>query len=336
MAPVGSQDYTRIFGERRNLAGLRPYVHRNEKRSGGSMNLLRICGAGVLGLWVAGAAFSASGPQDFQRSLRQLTTNPAVDYFPSWSPDGQSIVFSSSREGQDLWVVPSAGGEAMRLTSVSANHPRWSPEGSFIAFDADRGTSLMIVRPEGGVPVKIATPSLSISRGAFGMWSSDGTKLTFSATGEIWSIDLPSGELQQIFAREGFFARAFSYSPDGRWLTADADIDDRKTEDDVWLIPVDGGEPRRLTDRPGREGNPVFSPDGSMIAYMGTDEAGRSLWVTTVEGDRHIRLTSYEGFNANPRWSPDGASLAFASDRGGSIDIWVMELDLDALRAALE
>ena len=194
----------------------------------------------------------------------------------------------------------------------------------------------MFVSSGGGVPVKIATPSLSIARGAFGFWSSDGSVLTFSASGEIWSVDLPTGELNQVFAKEGFYARAFSYSPDGRWLTADVDDGERKTEDDVWLIPVDGGEPRRLTDRPGREGNPVFSPDGSMIAYMGTDEAGRSLWVTTVEGDRHIRLTSYEGFNANPRWSPDGASLAFASDRGGSIDIWVMELDLDALRAALE
>ena len=160
--------------------------------------------------------------------------------------------------------------------------------------------------------------------------------LTFSASGEIWSVDLPTGELRQIFSREGYFARAFSYSPDGRWLTADVDDGERKTEDDIWLIPVDGGEPHQLTDRPGREGNPVFSPDGSMIAYMASDEDGRSLWVMRADGSHKVQITEHSGFNANPRWSPDGASLAFASDRGGSIDIWVMEIDLGALRAALE
>jgi TolB protein len=277
-----------------------------------------------------------SQPRDFQLSLRQLTADPAVDYFPSWSPDGRSIVFSSDREGQHLWIVAADGGDPRRLTSIPANHPRWSPEGSFIAFDADRGTSLMIVRPEGGVPVKIPTPSLEISRGAFGMWSSDGSTLTFSASGEIWAIDLPTGELTQVFARKDFFARAFSYSPDGRWLAVDADADPNKREDDVWLISTGGEEPRRLTDRPGREGNPVFSPDGSMIAYMASDESGRSLWVMNAEGNRQVQITEHSGFNANPRWSPDGKSMAFSSDRGGSLDIWVMELDLGALRSALD
>jgi Tol biopolymer transport system component len=108
-----------------------------------------------------------------------------------------------------------------------------------------------------------------------------------------------------------------------------------KDDDDVWLLPTGGSPPTRLTDAPGREGNPLLSPDETMIVYMDDRDGDKSLWVIPTVGGRGVRITPHEGFNANPRWSPDGTKIAFASDRGGNVDIWVMELDVERLRTAL-
>jgi len=102
-------------------------------------------------------------------------------------------------------------------------------------------------------------------------------------------------------------------------------------EDDVWLIPVAGGEPVILTHMPGREGNPKYSPDGSMIVFMSDPGEGvRTLFVISATGGKPVAIITHPGF------SPDGSQIAFSSDRGGSPDIWVMEIDLESLKKALD
>src|SRR5262245_37980713 len=71
----------------------------------------------------------------------QLTSHPADDMSPAWSPDGQMIAFSSTRSGNpDIWVIPANGGEARQLTSHPAPdfEPTWSPDGTQIAFSSTR------------------------------------------------------------------------------------------------------------------------------------------------------------------------------------------------------
>lgn len=79
----------------------------------------------------------------------------------------------------------------------------------------------------------------------------------------------------------------------------------------------------------------MFSPDGTMIAFMDDQDGSKNIMVIDAIGSRAVKLTNYAGFNANPRWSPDGGKIAFASDRSGNIDIWVMKLDVPALKKAL-
>ncbi len=273
--------------------------------------------------------------QEYHKSITQLTFHPDIDYYPSWSPDGKYIAFSSSRAGGHIWKVPAAGGTAIQVTQINANHPSWSPEGSYIAFDSDQGSIVRIVPQDGGVPVKIVPDSIKIGRGAHPCWSRDGTKVTFTAEGDIWTVDLPTGKLNRIFHQDGFWARAFSWSPDGKYISADVGGAD-KSDDDVWLLPVDSGEPIVLTDFPGREGNPKFSPDGSMIVFMLDEHGKKELRIMFAEGGKSITITTHEGFNANPCWSPDSQKIAFASDMNGNPDIYVMELNLKLIRVALE
>ncbi|MFC1725094.1 TolB family protein [candidate division KSB1 bacterium] len=272
--------------------------------------------------------------QQYQKSLKQLTFAPGFDYYPSWSPDGKYIVFSTDRAGGNLWKVPSNGGTAVQVTKINSNHPSWSPEGSYIAFDSEQGSVVRIVSPDGGIAVRIVPESIKISRGAHPCWSRDGTKVTFTAEGTIWTVELASGKLTRIFHKEGYYARAFSWSPDGKYITADVGSVE-KNDDDVWLLPVDGSEPVILTNFPGREGNPKYSPDGTMIAYMSDLGGKKELKIMSAKGGKSVKITTHEGFNANPRWSPDGTKLAFASDMGGNVDIWVMELNLELLKKAL-
>lgn len=68
---------------------------------------------------------------------RQLTTHPASDRSPAWSPDGRKLAFESGRSGQtQIWILDLRGGEPVQLTALStgASQPVWSPDGSMIAF----------------------------------------------------------------------------------------------------------------------------------------------------------------------------------------------------------
>jgi len=227
--------------------------------------------------------------EEYQLSLRQLTTDPATDYYPSWSPDGKHIVFSSGRRGGHLWRVPADGGEPVQVTSDNANHPSWSPEGSFVAFDSDGGSQLMIISPNGGMPVRITPDSVTITRSAYPCWSPDGRKVAFTAQGAIWAIDLPTGESSLIFGREGHYARVFSWSADGSFLTADMDASETKREDDVWLLPTDGSEPRRLTDSPVAPIKKIPPPSRSERKAM-SSPSGENAGCLSSAGESSVRL----------------------------------------------
>ena len=72
----------------------------------------------------------------------QLTTGPAIDAEPEWSPGGDKIVFSSTRAGNvDIFVMNSDGTDVTPLTTNSAidTSPAWSPDGTRIAFASNRG-----------------------------------------------------------------------------------------------------------------------------------------------------------------------------------------------------
>lgn len=84
---------------------------------------------------------------------------------------------------------------------------------------------------------------------------------------------------------------------------------------DIWVAERDGSYPRRLTSHPVGESDPLFSPDGSMIAYLAANENNLDVYVISVDGGQPTRLTWHPGYDIPLDWTPDGKAVAFASGR---------------------
>jgi tricorn protease len=84
---------------------------------------------------------------------------------------------------------------------------------------------------------------------------------------------------------------------------------------DLWSVPREGGVAARLTSSPGSETNPVFSPDGSMIAFTGEYDGNMDVFVIPAEGGVPKRLTWHPAPDSALAWTPDGRRVLFTSSR---------------------
>ncbi len=136
-----------------------------------------------------------------------------------------------------------------------------------------------------------------------------------------------------------------AWSPDGKWIAFVSlrDTASGKAElesGNLYMLPFDPaagkatGEAVRLTDFPGAEGWPAWSPDGKKIAFHSDIDGNFDIWVMNVAplaggtgGTGLVNLTRDGAEDKFPAWSPDGKKIAFASMRTGNHDIWVMNAD---------
>ena len=84
---------------------------------------------------------------------------------------------------------------------------------------------------------------------------------------------------------------------------------------DLWQVPRAGGEARRLTSGPGTETQPIFSPDGTQIAFTGEYDGNVDVFVMPASGGVPRRLTWHPGEDFAVNWTPDGRSILFRSAR---------------------
>jgi TolB protein len=97
---------------------------------------------------------------------------------------------------------------------------------------------------------------------------------------------------------------------------------------------VDGTGLLRLTDDPGLDVEPAWSPDGKRIAFASDRAGSLDIYVMDADGSNPVRRTQ-GGLNSSPAWSPDGKKIAFSSLREGQYGIYVMDLEGDWANPAL-
>ena len=259
--------------------------------------------------WMAFASTRHSTRSDIylQRAnglaVTKLTTDPADDAFPAFSPHGDKIAFCSNRSGNwDIYVMDRDGRNVVAVTQGAGHdlHPSFSPDGQRLVFCRIGGRSEQ--------------------------W-------------EIWTADLITGEKTMVGfglfpdwsprADRDVIAFQRARQRGGRWFS-------------LWTMELVGGEPSNVTEVAMSTNAALVAPawnrDGTKLAFatvvdpdagmQDTDSAvGRQdIWTVNADGtDRH-RITDGKGTYATPFWAGDGR-VYFVSDRGGTECVWSARAD---------
>jgi hypothetical protein len=157
-------------------------------------------------------------------------------------------------------------------------------------------------------------------------WSRDGSYLIFNRNGSLEKISVAGGSPEKIDT--GFANRCnndHGISPEGKWLAiSDQSQDDHQSS--VYVLPVTGGVPKRLT-----QFSPSYwhgwSPDGTTLAFVGERNGNFDIYTIPVAGGEETRLTTAQGLDDGPDYAPDASFLYFNSERTGQMQIWRMKPD---------
>lgn len=253
---------------------------------------------------------------------------------PQVSPDGQWVAYvvrkddlEEDRQDADVWMVPFAGGEAVRLTASpeGENTPRWSPDNRWLAFlSAREGDSAQVwlLDRRGGEAVKITDYEGGVSELS---WSPDGKRLALVVT-DPEPDDTPEDEKADKEKKDKekkpkpIVIRRLQFK-----LGADY-LDERRTH--IHLFDLESRKGVQITSGPFDDVQPVWSPDGRWIAFASkrtgdpdaTDNSDIFL-VAPEAGATPRALTTWEGFDLSPAFSPDGQWITYVAG-GDPKDIW--------------
>ncbi|MGI4832430.1 MAG: S9 family peptidase [Janthinobacterium lividum] len=275
---------------------------------------------------------------DGTQNLR-VTTSPAGESKPRFSPDGKYLSFVSGR-GQDdggdaqLWLLPRAGGEAEKATALkgSVSDYEWAPDGRRIVLvikdpDPDSLTAAQKARRK-------TAPVIVINRFQF---KQDGEGYLNQQRQHLYLFDVATRRLARLTAGP-YDEYLPAWSPDGKQLVFSSKRGpepDRHDNYDLFLVDAQpGAQPRPLLttevpeSAPNYGSRPAWSPDGRRIAFVqgGPKEqlvyALHQLMVVDVAGGPARPLTA--GLDRNttrPQWAPDGKSVYFLleDDRAESL-----------------
>jgi dipeptidyl aminopeptidase/acylaminoacyl peptidase len=278
-------------------------------------------------------------------------TRSGHDSSPVWSPDGKTLAFLSSRSGNSqLYLLSMEGGEAHPLTKLStgADIVKWSPDGKMLAFassvypdckDDDCNSKRDAEKEKNKVKAHVAERLL------YRHWThwNEGKRshlFVIPADGSTAPRDVTLGADYDIPPDERGGPGDINFSPDSKELCFTA-VTDRmeaiSTNADLFIVPVAGGEAKRITTQQGFDGNPVYSPDGRFIAYHAQLAPGYEAdrWrVMLYDRQTGKRENLTEGFDRSAdelAWSADSKTIFFTAENETQKPIYAM-----AVRAGAE
>jgi len=278
-------------------------------------------------------------------------TQSGHDSAPAWSPDGKTLAFLSSREGNSqVYLLSMEGGEAKKLTTLStgADLFRWSPDGKTIAFTSavyldckDDACNQKRDEEKEKSKVKARIYDHLLYR-HWDHWSEGKRSHLFliPADGSAPAHDLTPNADYDIPPDERGEVTDFAFSPDSKEIcyTAVPDkVEAISTNGELFLVPVAGGEPKKITTNPGFDGNPVYSPDGQYIAYHAqlTAEYEADRWCVMLYNRKNEKSENLnEGFDRsaeNLSWSPDSKTIYFLAENETLQPVYAMEAKTGAM-----
>jgi dipeptidyl aminopeptidase/acylaminoacyl peptidase len=270
----------------------------------------------------------------------QLTSSLRADFSPRWSPDGRSIAFISSRDGSpQLWLMNPDGSSQHAITSISTGVDAlaWSPTGTHLLFTSsvyadcnDDDCNAKRDKAKSAAQSK-ARISERIPYRVWNSWKDDKFSHLFVMPVGGKPVDVTPGEYDTPPIDIGGH-QDFTVSPDGSEIAFVRNTDKlvaASTNNDVWLMNLDGSRLRCITPRnTANDNNPVYSPNGRYIAYRSMSRPGYEadkydLKIYDRKLDRVTLLT--RGFDRSVDeiiWSHDSKRILFTAPDGGYVSLF--------------
>ncbi len=246
----------------------------------------------------------------------ELTANRTYDSSPAWSPDGRWMAYTAEDEKSvKLMLLNLATGESSPLTSAGQLNldPAWSPDGKRLAFvrSEPRGPfyvyTMGVDNGRGSEPARLTEPhSFGHARLYFAAlddhiqpaWSPDGKEILLVSnrgislgSGAIWrapAVPDCMSQAHMILREETLYRTEPQWSPDGKRLLYSSHRGSQY--DNLYVLPVDGGEPYQMTHGDWDHFDPRWSPDGQWIAYISNQHGVSDLRLLRVVGGEERTL----------------------------------------------
>lgn len=297
-------------------------------------------------------------PEDFSKALTEHRKDGSlVNQKPEWSPKGDRIAFFTDRSNpqhgfsdryNEIYIVSVLDGKvisrlvkAERSGDLESLHSyisglSWSPDGEQLAFVGKSGGRdiLMIYDVKSGHRKEKIDPGMEGMRNP--SWSPDGSKIAFdgskSGFNDIYIYDLASKNLTRL-TNDRYDDNDPAWSPDGKSLAFSSDrpdyFEDANTFDygDYNLFTYDLGSNSivQLVGSPYNDIQPVYSPDGSRIAFVSNRNGIDNIYLYEMATGQSFPITNILTGAFSPTWSPDGDQIAYSTFFNYGYDIFILK-----------
>jgi dipeptidyl aminopeptidase/acylaminoacyl peptidase len=281
---------------------------------------------------------------------RQITFSPTGEDRGRFSPDGKKFLFTSPRSGSSqIWVsdfdsaTGTPTGDSQKITSIStdADGALWSPDGRNILFvsevDPDPNCDDACNRARDYERANSKVKAMVFTRLFYRHWN----HFTSFKRSHLFVVSADGGTPKDLtpgdhdvppFSLGG--QDNYAISPDGQEVAFTSNVDEveaTSTNNEIFIVPITGGTPKKLSTSPGSDSTPLYSPDGKWLAWRMQERPG-------YESDR-FRLVIYDRQTGQLRnvteqfdrwveataWSPDSKFIYFTSEDKGEIPIYRLE-----------
>jgi len=287
---------------------------------------------------------AVSREPDFLSRIRRLTVDGRRAGEGYWGPDGQRLVFQSEREPGNpfyqIYLMDMTTGDVSRVSPGVGK------------------TTCSFINPKTGDVLFASTHQDPRSK------QLQDEELKFRASGQerrySWDYDpemelyvrsAQSGMYRRLTNKRGYDAEA-SYSPDGQWIVFSSTrqayegqlsaAEQKQLDTDpsyfgeiyIMRADADGSGVRRLTNVPGYDGGPFFSPDGKRIIWRRFDTSGllADVWTMNLDGTDQRQITDFGAMSWAPYIHPSGRYIIFSSNKLGFENFELFLVDIDGTK----
>lgn len=277
---------------------------------------------------------------------RRVTTNPASDSAPVWSPDGRRLAFVSRRDADkapQIYVIDVRAGEAERITEMplGAASVKWLPDGARLVFvshviagheSVEAATKALDAREKNKVKARVSENRV------YRFWD---RWLTDEEFPHLFVVDIATRKVTDLLpgSRRLFGLQDgsgdYDISPDGTTIVFSANGAPepyRTLNYDLFGVPTAGGDVINLTaSNPASDTGPVFSPDGTRLAYGrevkadGWPDYTRLAVMDARAGAPRMLTDGWDNSAGGWQWTADGTTLLFSAEVRARVNLYAID-----------